>query len=347
MALSARALSNPHHTPYLGIEFFMSAIFSQKWIGFTIKALLTLGLIWLVLSNQDLGRLSERLYSMTFWSIALALVLLFFQAILAAVRWFIVMRLFGKVLPFQTVLRFYFEALLFNQALPSTIGGDGVRMYRAVKAGLSVEAGINGVLLDRIAGLFALLAIVLVTQPWLYDRVDETAARLTFGVVIAVGLAVVAVLSLCERLPSALMKWRLMRGLSGLSAQLNTLFTFPATGILVFGLSILGHLLMVTASYVLACDLELGVTFVDCLVIVPGVILLAAAPISIAGWGVREVVMVAAMSLLDVPHEGSTSLSLVFGALMAGIGLVGGVLWLANPDRRAAISRPLDKQDLR
>ena len=106
----------------------MSAIFSQKWIGFTIKALLTLGLIWLVLSNQDLGRLSERLYSMTFWSIALALALLFFQAILAAVRWFIVMRLFGKVLPFQTVLRFYFEALLFNQALPSTIGGDGVRI---------------------------------------------------------------------------------------------------------------------------------------------------------------------------------------------------------------------------
>ncbi len=46
--------------------------------------------------------------------------------------------------------------------------------------------------------------------------------------------------------------------------------------------------------------------------------------------------MVAAMSLLGVPDDGSTSLSLVFGALIAGIGLVGGILWLANPDRRVS-----------
>ena len=46
--------------------------------------------------------------------------------------------------------------------------------------------------------------------------------------------------------------------------------------------------------------------------------------------------MVAAMSLLGVPDDGSTSLSLVFGALIAGIGLVGGMLWLANPDRRVS-----------
>ena len=36
---------------------------------------------------------------------------------------------------------------------------------------------------------------------------------------------------------------------------------------------------------------------------------------------------------VGVPDDGSTSLSLVFGALIAGIGLVGGILWLANPDR--------------
>jgi len=324
----------------------MAAIFAQKWVGFTIKAAVTLGLIWIVLGNQDLDRLTERLSGMTFWSVALAAGLLVAQAALAAVRWFVVMRLFGKVLPFPMVLRFYFEALLFNQALPSTIGGDGVRMYRAVKAGLPVEAGINGVLLDRISGLLALLVIVAATQPWLYDRVDETAARLTFGAVIIAGFGGVVALSLCHRLPSALMKWRLMRGLAGLSTQLNALFTHPAVGLPVFGISIAGHFLMVAASYVLARDLGLEVSFVDCLVLVPGVMLLAAAPISIAGWGVREAVMVAAMSLLGVPDDGSTSLSLVFGALIAGIGLIGGILWLANPDRRVTALEPLDGRDV-
>ena len=132
------------------------------------------------------------------------------------------------------------------------------------------------------------------------------------------------------------MKSKLMRGLAGLSTGLNDLILQLRLGLPVFGLSIFGHLLMVAASFVLAQDLGLSVTFVDCLVLVPGVMLLAAAPISIAGWGVREAVMVAAMSLLGVPDDGSTSLSLVFGALIAGIGLVGGMLWLANPDRRVS-----------
>ena len=136
-----------------------------------------------------------------------------------------------------------------------------------------------------------------------------------------------------------------MRGLAGLSTGLNDLILQLRLGLPVFGLSIFGHLLMVAASFVLAQDLGLSVTFVDCLVLVPGVMLLAAAPISIAGWGVREAVMVAAMSLLGVPDDGSTSLSLVFGALIAGIGLVGGILWLANPDRRVADLETIREDD--
>ena len=323
----------------------MAFILAQKWVGFTIKVTVTVGLIWVVLGNQDLDRLAERLSGMTVWSVFLAAVLLIVQNVLASVRWFIVMHLFGRALPYPMALRFYFEGLLFNQALPSTIGGDGVRMYRAVKAGLSVASGVNGVLLDRILGLLALLVLVAVTQPWLYDRVDETAARLTFAAVIVAGVVGVTILLFCNRLPAVLMKSKLMRGLAGLSNGLNDLMLQLRLGLPVFGLSIFGHLLMVAASFVLAQDLGLSVTFVDCLVLVPGVMLLAAAPISIAGWGVREAVMVAAMSLLGVPDDGSTSLSLVFGALIAGIGLVGGILWLANPDRRVSDFETIGEDD--
>ena len=184
----------------------MAFILAQKWVGFTIKAMVTVGMIWVVLGNQDLDRLAERLSGMTVWSVFLAAVLLIVQNVLASVRWFIVMHLFGRALPYPMALRFYFEGLLFNQALPSTIGGDGVRMYRAVKAGLSVASGVNGVLLDRILGLLALLVLVAVTQPWLYDRVDETAARLTFAAVIVAGVVGVTILLFCNRLPAILMK---------------------------------------------------------------------------------------------------------------------------------------------
>lgn len=244
------------------------------------------------------------------------------------------MRLFGDTIPYPKALRFYFEGLFFNQALPSTVGGDGVRMYRAVKAGLPIAAGVNGVLLDRIAGLFALLAIVASTQPWLYARVDDVSARLAFAVVIGAGVGGVLLLLLCNRLPGGLLKWSAVRGLVGLSAGLNALCRRGPEAVLVFGLSIIGHLMMVSAIYILTLDLQLNVSFLDCLILIPGVMLLAAAPISIAGWGVRESVMISAMALVGAPEAASLSLSLVFGIIMILIGLVGGGLWLANADRR-------------
>ena len=257
----------------------MAASPVKKWISFALKGAVTLGLIWIVLRNQDLGLVAERLVGMSPASVLLAAVLFAGQNVLASGRWVFIMQLFGRSLPYPTALRFYFEGLFFNQALPSTIGGDGVRMFRVVKAGLPVAAGVNGVLLDRIVGLFALLLIVAATQPWLYDRVDDFSARFAFAVVIAAGISGVVLLLLCNRLPSALMKWRAVRGLAGLSGGAATLFTDGRRTSLVVGISLVGHVMMVSAIYVLAVELQLGVSFVDCLVLVPGVMLLSSAPI--------------------------------------------------------------------
>ena len=123
----------------------------------------------------------------------------------------------------------------------------------------------------------------------------------------------------------------------GLSEGVGALFCRGDIALPVFAISIGGHLMMVSAIFILASDLDLSVTFLDCLVLIPGVMLLASVPISIAGWGVREAVMVAAMGLLGVATDEATSLSLVYGLSMVVIGLIGGVLWFANSDRRVRV----------
>jgi len=324
------------------VATFKVAYSLSKFLAFSIKAAVTLGLIWLVLRGQDLTVLGERLALISPLTVLVAMALLAGQNVIAAQRWVVVMRLFGDALPYRTSLRFFFEGLFFNQALPSTVGGDGVRMYRAVKVGLPVEAGVNGVLLDRISGLFALLVIVAATQPWLYARVDDLPARAAFGFVIAAGIIGMSMLILCRRLPAHWTKWGAVRGLVGLSDGVLSLFRQTGIALPVFGISVIGHLMMVSAIFILSNELQLGVSFVDCLVLVPGVMLLSAVPISIAGWGVREAAMVAAMGLLGVATDASTSLSLIYGFIMVVIGLVGGVLWFANPDKNVKELSTLD-----
>ena len=61
-------------------------------------------------------------------------------------------------------------------------------------------------------------------------------------------------------------------------------------------------------------------------VIVQVVTLIMVLPISIAGWGIREVAMIIGLGFIGVGSENALALSLLFGFLMLLIALPGGAL---------------------
>ena len=106
---------------------------------FAAKAAVTLGLTWLVLRNVDMADTLQRVASIRGSVAAGVLLLLLLLSLLSILRWQIVMRQFGRMLGFRLTARLFFEGLFFNQALPSTVGGDGVRIYRSFRAGLPLR----------------------------------------------------------------------------------------------------------------------------------------------------------------------------------------------------------------
>jgi uncharacterized protein (TIRG00374 family) len=304
-----------------------------KYALFAAKAGITVGLIWLVLRNVDLADTLERVRSIPLSIAVGGLLLMLLLSLLCIIRWQIVMRQFGRMLGFRLTTRLFFEGLFFNQALPSTVGGDGVRIYRAFRAGLPLPAAINSVVLDRVLGLTSLMLLAALAQPLFYERVDSVAARLSFTAVFIVAVSGILVLLLLGYMPIWFRRWKLIRGLVDLSRAARLTFTTPAVLLPVTVLSVIGHLISVTVFYLLAVSLNLGVTFVDCLVMVPSVLLLATVPVSVAGWGVREGATVAAFGLLGVPPGGAAAASVLFGLGMAITALPGGLLWFLNTDR--------------
>ena len=87
------------------------------------------------------------------------------------------------------------------------------------------------------------------------------------------------------------------------------------------------------ACFVLARGVGAQLSVTDAGILIPPVVLLTAVPISISGWGVREGAMVACLGLAGVPSEQALSVSLLLGAISVIIGLVGGAIWLASPER--------------
>jgi hypothetical protein len=65
-------------------------------------------------------------------------------------------------------------------------------------------------------------------------------------------------------------------------------------------------------------------------------------PVSVAGWGVRELAMVSAFGYAGVPNADALLMSLCFGLLILTISLPGGLLWLVT----ARSTAPLDEKAL-
>jgi len=301
---------------------------TRRSIGFGLKAIVTVALIWLVLRGVDLGAALARMGDLSAGAAALAVLLLMSHCFVAGWRWRMVMRLFGPVLPVGVSIRLFFEGYFFNNALPSTIGGDGVRVWRAVQLGLPLAAGVNGVLLDRITGLTGLFLLVAAGQPLLYARIEDTETRLAFAAILLAGAAGIALLILARRIPGTVVPARLREGLHKLSEATHAAYLRPAVSLPVLGLSVVVHGLIVASVHVIAVGLGLDVGLFESLVLVPAVILLSTIPVSIGGWGLREGLMVAALGLAGVPADAALTISVLFGLAQIAAGLPGGALWL-------------------
>ncbi len=301
------------------------------------KFLISVAAIWYLVSGMDLGDMRNRLLGISSKALLLAGVLLFLQYVLCAFRWRQVLAAMGALLPWLTLLRVFVIGAFFNHTLPSSVGGDAVRVVMTRHAGLRWGAAFNGVMLERVAIVAAIPLVVLVVQPWFLPKLNGTMgtwmlagiAVLTVGAIAGIG-----VLTLLEHLPSSIRRWRVVAGIAALGGDARRVFLDWRNGPAIFAWSMAGHVNIAIIVFVLGRGMDLDVTVVDCVVLVPLVLLATTIPLSIGGWGIREGAMVFGFGLVGVPEAGAFSLSVLTGLLSIVVSLPGGVAWLVTRDRR-------------
>lgn len=305
-----------------------------RWIPWLLKGALSVGLIALVLSRIDLGGAMTRIAGGDpLWLLG-AGGLILGQIALGALRWRLVLGALEGGLPFLTTLRLYVIGVFFNVCLPGAVGGDAVRMWKVRQAGLSLDRAVNSVLLERVATVFALLALVTALEPLLFTRLAGDPVLYVFPALTLAGLLGIALLTQLDRLPAEWRRWRLVRGLQAVARDARRLFLNPGRVLPVLGVAALAHLLLSLSAWALARGLAIDLAAGDALVLIPPVILAMTVPISIAGWGVREGAMVVALGTVGVAAEPAVALSILWGLLMTAISLPGGVVFLLSAERR-------------
>jgi uncharacterized protein (TIRG00374 family) len=306
----------------------MATRWSRAFALSALKLLFTLGAFGWIVGKINLVALSSAIKSVSGPAAILAFALLVIQAVLSAWRWCLVANVVPPPLRLGTAVRLFMISLFYNQALPSPVPGDAARVVGAVKAGAPLGAAIAAVLGDRLLTLMGLALLVFASQglrSWIGNPSKIDAPAFALAAVILAGAAALLIVPV----PVFLRRFSLGSTIERMALTLRKM----ASGRRFVGLmtlSLVIHGTGIVAMYSLARGLGLSLSLVDCLMSVPAVFLLALFPLAIGGWGVREGAMELALANYAISSELAVTLSILYGLIQLVIGLVGGLVLLAD-----------------
>jgi glycosyltransferase 2 family protein len=300
------------------------------WLTWTAKLAVSAVLLFFVADNIDLNRIGSRLAEARPLPLAGALILLLVAQLISALRLAVVMQALQTNLPIVAALRYQFIGSFFNLVLPSSVGGDAVKIWLLMRDGFGFERAFGGILIDRSSAVVGLIIIVTLAQPLYANLLPSSGLRDGIFAVLAVLLLSIPLLLLADRLPAAIRRFRLFNSLIELIRNAQVVFFTWRHGTRVVGLSILIQLAASMVYYLLAGSLDIVMPLMACIILLPLVILITTLPISISGWGVREAATVTLFGAAGVDPEGALLVSVAYGISVIIVALPGGIVWLVE-----------------
>jgi glycosyltransferase 2 family protein len=316
----------------------------MKFFSLAIKVGI-LGLVsWFIATKTNWEELTDAIYRVQPILVFGLVMLVVVQAGLLSLRWSLISRARGYSLSLKYSFQGTLVSFFIAQGLPSSIGGDALRLWWMKRKDIPLKDATVVVLVDRALGFLTLLVLCIASIFILAQIVDSKALDtivIVVGWAVAMGLLVGTALSLPWRFGiSKFLKERIHKlpKFAGVAVQAGLdvrqyfaeLSRRPGEFFAIVFLGLAVHSITVFSAYMIALDIDLHVSLWSCFAVVPPALIASYLPISIAGWGVREGVIVAAFSLLSVPTGNALLISILIGLSVLVTSLLGGLIWVSG-----------------
>ncbi|MGB5062964.1 MAG: lysylphosphatidylglycerol synthase transmembrane domain-containing protein [Candidatus Competibacter sp.] len=291
--------------------------------------MVTLSIFLLIMRSINIQQIWVTLKQVKLDLLVVALVVQFGSTTVSAYRWQLIMNNLHFDQPFSFYWHSYFKAMFFNQGLPTSIGGDAVRVLDMASQGFRKRDALYGIILDRVSGLAALMVLNLLACIFNPDLLPVQVYHVTLALVAIGTIFVVLIASLKYFI--WLDNYPQLAIVKAVSARLHQAFLFNRVLLLVSSLLI--PLLAMLVFFIIGWALNLRYDLVTYFVIVPPAIYLTIIPISLAGWGVREGALVGLFSLIGADKPTILTMSIIYGFTLIIISLPGLIVYLKGRHR--------------
>jgi len=304
----------------------------KKWLPLILQCCLSLALlvwifwkpgfresVWLVVSNAD-----------PVWLLA-GLAVAGVGNLLGVVRWAVFLRVLKISLPAWEIVRLSFVGLFFNNFLVGAVGGDAVKVVWLLVKGHDKTAALLSVLMDRMSGLGALilcsLTFMLLRLDWLMSSPFVAGViRFVFGYLVVVVLLmafsfVISARGLTSRLPERLPGRKMIVEFT--TAYIQFIAAWRAT-LVASAISLVILLSYFATFYCSARAFGVQMPVLDFFAFMPAVDIISALPISLGGFGVRDMLFATLLGdLAGVTKPQAVTLSLGGALLYLAWGFLG------------------------
>ncbi len=283
-------------------------------------------LFYVIVRDNQLGDILKGWHSLSpFWIVgALLAVLLSF--LFATFRWQLINRSLHIYEPGRQLFSHFMAGQFVSSFLPTTIGGDVLRVTRLSSDTKSPQRSFASVVLDRfcgwpILGIISLLGFLV--NPGLIKGVATTAIFISLGTIAA--FLIIAYIATHEnvgqRLRNSQGVFKYLNAIHlGLSALVNDVWLTLKVIVSTFAMQFAAIAAAGMAVEAVSIH-EIG--FSVLMAYLPPILIIQVLPVSIGGFGVREAAFVVVFNTIGVEEVQSLQLGLLLGFMTLVVSLIG------------------------
>ena len=266
--------------------------------------------------------------------IALAIALIILALLVSAIKWSILLRAQVATISLPYLFNTYLVGLFFNNFLPSNVGGDVARIADIAKrTGKAPEATASVIGERLISGLaLALTALIgLLLSPQVSGQFAPIVGGLILFFVFVMGLfasrrAKRIISTVIRRLLGP--KW--FERIGRVAGSIALAIRNPSTFLWALFWSFAFHITLVLVNYAIFIGLNINLPLISFVLYVPIIAAIQLVPVSVNGFGVREVAYVYFFGTVGVSSSGAAAASLLFGILVMLVSLPGGLIFASR-----------------
>lgn len=301
----------------------------RKVLALGGKIAITCGCLWYVVRQIKVDELLNEAGRLDVCWLIVATVFVAFQGPLVGIRWGLITNALEPEVPPERLSAFLainMIATFFAQILPNVIS-DALRVWLLAQIRRSWRNGLVGVVIDRGVGVASLLAIGLVTlanaSAFTAPSEYRTTVLATFAALLFGGIAGL----ICAPLYAPpLARLRITKWMAELALMSRQVLIRSPAAFRIVAIALIVHALSIVDIWCLGRAFSMPFGVVDAATLFTLIVAITLIPITVNGWGLRELAVTAFLNAQGISTQRALLFSICFGLTFIVAALPGAIV---------------------